>query len=237
MLYLTFKNRRRPRRDGREWVQAFVVRKTQKFGRVLSEQSLSTRRPVLITGAHHAGKSYWLERLRTNAEKVWPKRAATVPLHLAASRPLSAWTDVHHLAVWWAARCGEDGREWMKLKAWERADALPLYLQESGAVLFVDDAHQLSGRKLKVAQECIRAAPVWVAAAADEGRLAPGLRTDVLEAEPQIFRLDSEVAYDATPILMWLLIAVAITMGSWELAMALGGLKMLGSGRRAARQA
>lgn len=236
MLFLRIKNRNRKRADGRPWAEARVIRKTRKFGQVIEDRGISTKRPVLITGAHASGKTYWLERLRANAGRVWPGIKAE-PLHLAATRPLSAWTDVKHLELWWAGRenCDDD-RHWSKLKAWERVDALPLYLQETGAVLFVDDAHGLSGRKLKVVQDCVRAAKVWVMAAADEGRIAPGLRKDVMAAEPQIFRLDSEVAYDATPIFMWILITLAFAVGSWELGMALAGLKFLGSGRRAAKQ-
>jgi hypothetical protein len=58
----------------------------------------------------------------------------------------------------------------------------------------------------------------------------------MLRRDPQTFRLDSEVAYDATTIVMWIMIALSVGMGAWEIAVVLGGLKMLGSGRRAARQ-
>lgn len=237
MQFLTIKKHQRKRADGREHAQAFVVKKNRKFGDVLEQRHISTKRPVLITGAHASGKSYWLDRLRKDAARVWASRPAE-PLHLAAVRPLSAWTDTKALELWWAKRNSpDDDRHWSKLKAWERVDALPLYLQETGAVLFVDDAHSLSGRKLKITQECVRAAKVWVIAAADEGRIAPSLRKDVLALEPQIFRLGTEVAYDATPVLLWVFIAICISMGYWELAAVMGGLKVLGSGRRATKQA
>ena len=153
------------------------------------------------------------------------------------SFPPSAWTDVKHLELWWANRENlDDDRHWTKLKAWERVDCVPEYLRETGAVLFVDDAHNLSGRKLKLAQDCVRASKVWVMSAADEGRIAPGLRKDVLAAEPQTFRLDSEVAYDATSIIMWILMLACLASGAYEVAAVLGGLKMLASGSRASKQ-
>jgi hypothetical protein len=236
MQFLRIKNRNRKRADGRPWAEARVIRKNRKFGQVIEDKGISTKRPVLLTGAHASGKSYWLERLRSNAGRIWAGIEAE-PLHLAATRPLSAWTDVQHLERWWAGREDTaDDRHWSKLKAWERVDLLPVYLQDTGAVLFIDDAHGLSGRKLKVVQDCLRSTKVWVMAAADEGRLAPGLRQDVLAAEPQTFRLGTEVAYDATPAFMWFLLALFMAMGYWELAMAVGGLKVLGSGRRAAKQ-
>lgn len=236
MQFLRIKNRNRKRADGRSWAEARVIRKARKFGQVIEDRQISVKRPVLITGAHASGKTYWLERLRENAGRVWASIDAE-PLHLGATRPLSAWSDVKHLEIWWASRenTGDD-RHWSKLKAWERVDMLPVYLAETGAVLFVDDAHGLSGRKLKVVQECVRAAKVWVMAAADEGRIAPGLRKDVMALEPQTFRLGTEVAYDATPLVMWFLLALFTSMGYWELAMAIGGLKLLGGGRHAAKQ-
>jgi len=237
MQFLTIKKQKRQRKDGRPYAQAVVIKKNRKFGQVLEQKCISTKKPVLITGAHASGKSYWLDRLRKDAARVWAAKADNEPLYLAAVRPLSAWTDTKELALWWASRKNPDeDRHWSKLKAWERQDALPLYLAEIGAVLFVDDAHNLSGRKLKIAQECVRSTKVWVMAAADEGRLSPGLRKDVLAVEPQTYRLDSEVAYDATTMVMWILIVSFTTMGYWELAMVLGGLKMFASGNRASKQ-
>lgn len=235
MQFLTIKRHPRGRKDGREHARAFVVQKSRKYGDVISQESISTRKPVLITGANASGKSYWLDRLRKDAARVWASRADAEPLYLTATRPLSAWTDIKNLSLWWAGR-GEDGRHWSKLKAWERQDALAAYLAETGAVLFIDDAHTLSGRKLKIVQECVRSAKVWVMAATDEGRLAPGLRKDVLAQEPQIYRLNSDVAYDATSIIMWVLMLACLMGGAYEVAAAIGGLKMLASGKRATKQ-
>lgn len=236
MQFLTIKKRYRPQKSGKQHAQAIVVKKNRKYGQVLDQKYIGTKKPVLITGANASGKSYWLDRLHKDAARVWP-RIEAAPLHLSAVRPLSAWTDVKHLELWWAGRENlDDDRHWSRLKAWERVDYLPDYLRETGAVLFVDDAHNLSGRKLKLAQDCVRASKVWVMTAADEGRIAPGLRKDVLAAEPQTFRLDSEVAYDATSILMWVAMLVCLGFGAYEVAVVLGGLKMLASGSRAAKQ-
>jgi hypothetical protein len=236
MQLLAIKKHQRPRKDGRPHAQAFVIKKNRKFGDVLEQKGISTKKPMLITGAHASGKSYWLDRLHKDAARVWAQIEAE-PLYLAATRPLSAWTDVKPLEIWWAARDNpDDDRHWTKLKAWERVDKLPLYLKETGAVLFIDDAHNLGGRKLKVVQDCVRAAKIWVMAAADEGRIAPGLRKDVLALEPQTFRLDSEVAYDATSIIMWLLMLACLMGGAYEVAAVLGGLKMLAGGSRATKQ-
>jgi hypothetical protein len=237
MRYLTIKTQSSAtRKNGREVAQAYYVHKNRKFGQVIEQQTISVKKPILVTGANSSGKTRWLDRLHEAAPKIWNQREAT-PLYISAAKPLSAWTDVKHLELWWAVRDNPDEqRHWSKLKAWERTDALPIYLKETGAVLFVDDAHLITGRKLKILEECVRAAGVFVMGAEDEGRLGQTVRRDVIRREPQIFRLSTDVAYDATPLLMWFLIAIAAVMQFWILVAVLGGLKLLGSGKRATKQ-
>ncbi|MCG8117810.1 MAG: hypothetical protein N0E45_20970, partial [Candidatus Thiodiazotropha endolucinida] len=93
----------------------------------------------------------------------------------------------------------------------------------------------LTGRKLQVARSCVLSARVWLLSASQENRLAPSLRTVVERREPQRTQLQTEASYDATNMLIWSMIALAVAVGWWEAGLVLGGLKMLGSGRRAAR--
>jgi hypothetical protein len=252
LLFLRIKKgKKRQRADGSAWAEATVIERSRKFGPVLHEDWISVKHPLLITGPHDAGKTRWLERLRENALAIWGTKAKADPLWLAATRPLSAWSDLPHLAQWWGQRPHEaqpppglplrkgevlPPLPWHKLKAWERVDALPLYCEETGAVLFIDDAHKLEGRKLDVARRCLLVSRLWVMSAADEGRIPPSLRAVTLNRDPRIFRLGSEVAYDVTPIAMWFLIVLAVGLGMYEIAGVLGGLKLMGSGRLAARQ-
>lgn len=203
-------------------------------------QGLEPGQSLLVTGAAASGKTRRLDALHQDAATLWAGRGT--PLFLAASRSQAEWSHGPHLEAWWAAR-PDAATPWRKLKSFEKARLLPLYLQETRAVLFLDDADALSGHSQKgqLAQACLRAADLWVVAASDEGRLFPGLRQDVAgtvdSGAAQVVRLDSDVAYDATPVFLWGLLSLLLAMGYWELASVLGGLKMLGSGRRAARQA
>jgi hypothetical protein len=61
MQFLTIRKHTRPRKDGRPYAQAFVVKKNRKYGDVIEQKGISTKRPVLITSAHASSKSYWLE--------------------------------------------------------------------------------------------------------------------------------------------------------------------------------
>lgn len=241
--YLCFQ-RGKPGADGIRYVQAVIRRKARRFGPVLDVETISRKRPILITGAHDSGKSRWLDRLAAEASGIWGKKTDAQPLILGALRPLAAWTDASAVAAWWDKReaakvsAGEtaQARPWSKLRPWERADALPDYLASTGAVLFIDDAHKLTGRKLDLARQCVLSARLWVVAASEESRIAPNLRGPLLRRDPQIIRLDSEAAYDATNLLTWIVAVVLLAVGAWEAGLVVAGLKALASGRRAARQ-
>ena len=231
------------RADGSGYAVPLYVTKTQRMGNTISEEAISTKRPILVTGAHDSGKSKWVDRLYENAAEIWGTKSKTAPLYLHTLRPLVAWSDEPDVEKWWESqREAEEKTDlnnarapWKALKQYQRAEALPDYCKDTKAVLFIDDAHKLAGRKLQIARQCVLASRVFVIAASEEQRLPPNLRTVVMRRDPQIFRLNSEVAYDATNLLMWAFLVACLAAGWWEAAAVLGGLKALGTGRRAAR--
>jgi hypothetical protein len=228
-----------------------VKRKDRKYGPVVDSEVIGRKTPTLITGAHDSGKSRMLQKLHEEERAIWGKKIDAAALWLGALRPLGAWSDADHIAAWWdarattlAAKVGAGGtaakpdhlRPWAKLKAWERAEALPDYLRDTGAVLFIDDAHKLAGRKLQIARECALTAKVWIASASDEQRIPPNLRSVMMRRDPQVIRLGTDVAYDATNVLTWILALVLLASGAWEASIVVAGLKALSGGRQAARQ-
>ena len=249
MQYLKIrKGRSQIRADGSQYAVPLLVTKDRKYGNELDQTCITRKRPLLITGAHDSGKSRWLTRMYDDAMPIWGARHKSPPLFLSALRPLAAWSDTPCVRDWW-----EEGRKketikfeddditpprlpWAKLKQWERSEALPDYCRDTGAVLFIDDAHKLAGRKLEIARLCVLSSRIHVVAASEEQRISPNLRAVIMRRDPQVFRLDSEVAYDATGLLMWLFIALSMGAGFWEVSLVLGGLKALGNGRRSSRQ-
>ena len=231
------------RADGTAYAVPLFVTKTQRKGATISEEAISIKRPILVTGAHDSGKSKWVNRLYENAGEIWGTKSKNAPLYLHTLRPLVAWSDEPDVEAWWEAKRQEEEKTdwhnarapWKALKQYQRAEALPDYCKDTKAVLFIDDAHKLAGRKLQIARQCVMNARVFVIAASEEQRLPPNLRTVVMRRDPQIFRLNSEVAYDATNLLMWAFLVACLAAGWWEAAAVLGGLKALGTGRRAAR--
>lgn len=219
----------RTRNDGSRAVVPIVRERGRKYGPILDEQALSTRRDVLILGPNAAGKSRWLSRYHGKAGEVWPKRPAIL---LRAVNPLLSWCE-HPALVAWAE---QQGQTWAKLRAWERADALVSWVESTGAVVLIDDAQLLTGRKADIALRCLRAARIAIVSATEEGRIPVSLRLAIQVREPQRVALKSDAPYDMTVILVWLLTVVSLGAGAWQLAAVLGGLNLLGRGRRAARQ-
>lgn len=239
MEYLKIKKAKKQiRADGTPYAVPLFITKNRKYGKVTSEQTISVKQPILVTGAHDSGKTRWMTRLHDNSAAIWGSKIKSPALFLDTLSPLSAWVDHPALSDWWDKHQTDPEKNippWQKLKQHDRAAALPLYCETTQAVLFIDDAHKLAGRKLQLARQCVMASKIFVIAASEEQRLPPNLRSVVMRREPQIFRLDSEVAYDATKIIMWIVIASCIVAGFWEGALVLGGLQALGSGRRSAR--
>jgi hypothetical protein len=231
------------RADGSRYAVPLYVTKTKRMGNTISEEAISTKRPILVTGAHDSGKTKWVERLHEHAGEIWGTKSKTSPLYLNTLSPLSAWCDEPDVEKWWEGlRVTEEAADpttsrvpWKALKQHDRAEALPDYCKDTKAVLFIDDAHKLAGRKLQIARKCVLASRLFVITASEEQRMPPNLRNVVMKRDPQIFRLDSEVSYDATNLFMWAVLVACLAAGWFEAAMVLGGLKMLGSGRRATR--
>jgi hypothetical protein len=220
-------------------VTPIVVDSPRKFApsKERRERLLSKTRCQLIYGAHDSGKTRWLSRMRRDWHGIWGAQTSAEPLYLGALHPVSSWTDQPAVADWHdkQQQAEERPRRWAQLNQQQRAERLADYLADTGAVLFLDDAHKLTGRKLQIARACVLSARLWLVTCSQENRLPPNLRPVIERRDPQRTRLLTDASYDATGLLVWLLIVSALGAGWWEASLILGGLKLLGNGRRAAR--
>lgn len=101
---------------------------------------------------------------------------------------------------------------------------------ETQSLLFIDDAHKLTEHKAQIARKCLMSNKLWLMASSEEGRLPPSIRPIVERREPQRINLESEVSYDTTKALVWFMVALCVVAGA-----VIGGLQILGSGRRSTR--
>ena len=233
-----------PRANGAAYKHALIVDAPRRFApsNQRTETSLSRQKNHLIEGAHDSGKTRWLVRLYENWADIWGAKIQEEPLYLSALEPITDWIDAPHVEAWWAeVECeralaaDEPSRKWYKLSQKHKLEALSNYLHTTKTLLFLDDAHRLTGRKLQVARQCVLGSKYWIISCSSENRLPPTLRTIVERGAPQRTRLESDASYDSTKVLMWMLIVGFAAAGVWEAAIVLGGFQMLGSGRRASR--
>lgn len=219
-------------------------------------EHISKKAHIMITGAHHSGKSKMVHKLFDDAETLWyhqvkpyhptstpnqdkPKLKEgdawefPMPVLLNGTTSLAMWTDHEGIAKWWEAN---NETPYKKLTAGKRVELIADYLRATRAILFVDDAHKLTGRKAVIVKQCIEAAFRFVIACNSENRLQPSIRRLVLEKKPQHLMLNSPVAYDATHILVWSLVFVCFMLGLTEIAAVIGLFETLKGGRNASRQ-
>lgn len=221
----------RQRNDGSRAIVPIMRERNRKYGPVIAEKNLSTKRDVLVVGPNSAGKSRWVMRYFSHAGGIWPGRPVIL---LRSINPILSWTEYPALIAHYEQKHGAD---WRKLRAFERSEALVEWVADTRAVVLLDDAHLLSGRKADVALRCLRGAGVCVVSCSDEGRIPVTVRMAVLARQPQRVALKSEAPYDMTTLVVWVLTLAALGAGAWQLAMVLGGFNLLSRGRRAAKQA
>lgn len=219
----------RPTDAGDKTVVPIVRTKNRKYGLVLDEHWLSVRRDVMIVGANAAGKTRWLMRLHASAETIWRQPA----ILLRAINPIGSWMGDPRVVAYMEKSADAS---WAKLKCWERTDWLVRWVEATRAVVLIDDAHLLAGRKLDIVKRLALVAGRVITGASGESRIPINLRMTLLARDPYIESLKTDAAYDMTAVFMWLVILCCLFAGAWQLAAVLGGMKMLGRGSRAARQ-
>ncbi len=252
MLWLNKGNRHQPE----------LRTKAHYKGQTVENQIISKKTNLLITGSHHSGKTRAIMRLYNHATEIWgaqikpyaytrntsqalnkPMASANEPLtdwvcpaavYICGSAPLSKWMDNDAIGDWWDKE--NPAEPYKKIPVWKRCEIIAKYLRATRAVLFVDDAHKLTGRKLIIAKQCIDRAFRVVIACSDENRLSPSIRKSFLETKPQTIRLTTDVAYDATHIIMWMFVMVLFIAGIPEGAAVLAFLEIMKGGRRASKQ-
>ncbi|MEY3280246.1 MAG: hypothetical protein RL674_231, partial [Pseudomonadota bacterium] len=200
------------------WYQPELRTKTNYGGRVIENKIISKKTNLLITGSHHSGKTRAITRLYENAQNIWSAQirpyaftrntkllATDKPVlnqgesladwkypqavFLCGISPMSKWVDHEGIETWWNEN--NPASPYQKIPAWKKTELIALYLRDTRAVLFIDNAHRLTGRKLVIAKECIANAYRAVIACSDENRLSPSIRRPFLETKPQIIRLNT----------------------------------------------
>jgi len=207
-----------------------IVRtRARKYGPILEETCLSIKRDVLISGANASGKTRWLTKMHEKADEVWCKKEV---MFIRAVEPMHAWYGDERIKTY----AEKLGKTWSKMQSFDRVDTLVAWIKETKAVLIIDDLQLLASRKLDIVRRLVLEAGIVVAGTFAEQRIPITLRMAIEARNPQKIYLKSDAAYDYTSVVLWLCILLALAAGMWQLAAIIGGMKVLGSGRRASKQ-
>ncbi|MEY2621773.1 MAG: hypothetical protein RIT26_1593 [Pseudomonadota bacterium] len=212
---------------GQRWI---MLRRQRAFRSAPFENSyIKKTQDIWLLGPPQCGKSNGINQLISKSDVLWP-RWPTLNCH--ATDPISRWTTqpafTQHLKG--------QGLNPQKMGAEERIDALLAWARQHPIVLIIDDAHALSARKLELMVRLAQNARLVVMGALSEQALHPSLRTCLQRRAPQVLIFSSETPYDATVILVCLMLLMALAAGWYELAAALTTARALGHGPLASRQ-
>ncbi len=101
MKYLRIKSSsKQVRADGTGYKRASFVEKNRKYGTQISEQNISVKRPVLVTGAHDSGKTRFIKRIYASEREIYGAKITHPALYLSALHPLSQWAALEKLENW-----------------------------------------------------------------------------------------------------------------------------------------
>ncbi len=195
----------------------------RKINTFITERYISNKKPVLILGDGDSGKTHSLMKFFNHAELIWRKKPS--PIMLSATQPVMQWVEQKCVVEW----VGKN--EWKSLKPFERSQKVIDYCKEKKPIVFVDDAHKLTGRKLQLAKQCLLS-NVFILTALTENKLPPSIRDVVIRRGPQTFAMSTKVAYDATSAFAWIFVFAAFLGGFPEVALMAGGFQLLANGRR-----
>lgn len=232
-------------KDGRRRYPA-VFEKDEKYGEVISRETISVAsRLVLIVGPHDCGKSRYLKKfyefgndiyrsqMKKGTGKTREEFTPSPPIFLKATDSLTDWAA--QIEVWYDENF--DGGKFSKLRTSAKFDMMTVYLEDTRALLLIDDIDKLSEKRVQIVKQLIESSYRCVATCCDENRIHPSLRGSVMGKCDHVVRLDSKVSYDVTSFIVWILtIIVGFSISSTFGALLLiGGAGKLGHGLGATR--
>lgn len=194
------------------------------------EKYISTKKPLLILGDGDSGKTRSMMKFYDSSPDIWRRKPP--PILLSGVNPLMQWIEQDAVIDY----AESISIAWKGLKQYQKVQLLIDYCENQSPVVFVDDLHRLTGRKLQIAKACMRD-NVFIATAITHNRLPPTVRDMVVRRKPQTFTMSTNVAYDATTAFAWFFVVIFIVAGLTEMAILAGGFNLLANGRRGSSNA
>jgi hypothetical protein len=184
---------------------------------------ISKRKSLLIFGDSDSGKTRNLSKVYRSRKELWTKRPT---IRFEALQPLTQWVEKEEVQKFFTLKTN---KPFKGLQSFEKVEILLDYCREMKPIIFLEDAHKLTGRKLQIIKKATFRRIVF-ATALSENRIPSTIRRQ-LTTNVQRFNFRSDVAFDATPVLIVIICAVLAFAGMPELAVLGGILGMVARGR------
>ena len=197
-------------------------------GPIISEKYLSKKKPILIAGESGSNKTKTLARLFNSHEDLHGKKPA---MRISAFDPITMWSDHPEFNDWLNTKYTDQ-----KFPQWKKLELLPEWVLSKKVVMYFDDMHKLTGRKMHLVRRLLDASFQWYGTSSRINRIPPTLRIAIDTDRVQLIRLSTKNSYDATKALVFIMLVLMAAAGAWEAAIVLGIFSQLASGRNAARQ-
>jgi hypothetical protein len=206
------------------------------------------KRYTVISGKTSSGKSRYLKKLYDNAIGIWStelrpyaytknqKALASrddrpvfrskdeavawsfpAPVFIPVVSDQAEWLEQSHVAQWWD-QCNE--QPFKKLKTFEKRAAVVSYLEATRAVLFIDDLDKVPTKKLQFFKDMLNVASRVVVTTTTLTQISQPLRL-IIERDQmwmQHFELTTDASFDATHLIMILVVIVCAMSGQWAVA-------------------
>ena len=187
--YLKIKKRNKTRKNSKtRKTEIIYMEKDSKKGAVITEKSISNKKPILVCGKAASGKTRWIKRMIDNAPQIWPKLNATA-IALETNETIAEWREQDPIVEWWQKNNPE--KEWKKLPNPKKNKILIEYFSQNWTVVFIDNIERLAGRKLDLVKDILKESKskIWVCSSTAENRINPSLRNFITKTDGLFRRL------------------------------------------------
>lgn len=196
--------------------EIYYREKPKTGAKCTTETYIKKTKSVLITGEAASGKSRNLMKVWNKRKDVWTRKPSVL---INANTPLSEWIDTN--------------KEYLNIakgeKQYQTLKKLQQFCQKQRTIVFIENCHKLTGRKLDIARAMAFKNVVY-ATTLSENRIPATIRQSIT-ANCMRIRLGTKVAFDGTQALIIMVALAAFAFGMPEVGMLAGLLAMMKSGK------
>ena len=192
--------------------EVYFAKKSNVFGK-RNETYIPKKASVLLLGQDGSGKSKQLHKLYSLKEKIYHRHKKNF-VYINCNDSVSDWI-YHNLGEYYDDYLDDDSE---RRSLYNKIQALVNYSEK--AIVFIDDLHKASGRKLEVLKDIKRNSKSFIATATQKHHINKTL-LKIMGRDYKELHLSTEAAKDATHVFLVVFLMGLVVTGNIELAMLL----------------